>query len=169
MPPLPKSALALLLLCGGASPWVQARILQPDVPPPLPKLAAQPRQDQPRITETTENADVWVKRLQAQASAKNAAASWELGLLYFHGVGLNASPARAQELFTQAYRGGEQRAAAGLAVCSMQACSGPPDAAAARRWTAPSWRWAGGGACCCCRSISMRRARGPAYGVRCCG
>jgi uncharacterized protein len=131
-------ASALVLLLGLALPAMPAlaRVLQPDMPPPLPKLAAQPRQDQPRITEGGEASEAWIKRLQAQAAAKNAAAAWELGLLYFHGIGLNASTARAQELFASAYRAGERRAAAGLAVCAVQACSGPADPAAARRWTA---------------------------------
>jgi uncharacterized protein len=132
------AACAIALLLGLAVPGTpaRARVLQPDMPPPLPKLAAQPRQDQPRITDGGEASDAWIKRLQAQAAAKNAAAAWELGLLYFHGISLNASTARAQELFATAYRAGERRAAAGLAVCAVQACSGPADPAAARRWTA---------------------------------
>jgi uncharacterized protein len=133
-----SAASALALLMGLALPATpaHARILQPETPAPLPKLAAQPRRDQPRITDGGEASDAWIKRLQTQAAAKNAAAAWELGLLYFHGIGLSASTARAQELFVSAYRAGERRAAAGLAVCAVQACSGPADLAAARRWTA---------------------------------
>lgn len=65
------------------------------------------------------------------------AASWVLGLLYLHGIGVVLSPPEALMWFERAHAAGEHMASAGLAWCAIDGCSAPPNPAAARRWLAP--------------------------------
>ncbi|MDB5963896.1 MAG: hypothetical protein JWQ72_396 [Polaromonas sp.] len=68
-----------------------------------------------------------------RASPQQANAAWVLGLLYLHGIGVTASGPEAAAWFARARDLGEPLAAAGLAWCEINGCSGPPDPAAARR------------------------------------
>jgi uncharacterized protein len=74
----------------------------------------------------------------ASASAPGAVqagnAAWILGLLYLHGVGVGANSAEAATWFLRAHSLGEPLAAAGLAWCEIDGCTGPPNPPAARRW-----------------------------------
>ena len=71
-----------------------------------------------------------------RAGRAQANASWVLGLLYLHGIGVAASPANAATWFDRARTLGEPLASAGLAWCEIEGCKGPADPAAARRWIA---------------------------------
>lgn len=88
--------------------------------------------------------DIAVERVRAAALAtsvprqrgsRNAAsASWVLGLLYVHGIGVVANLADAFYWFKRADAMGEPLAAAGLAWCAIEGCMGVSDPEAARRW-----------------------------------
>lgn len=71
-----------------------------------------------------------------RARRAQANASWVLGLLYLHGIGVAASPADAATWFYRARTLGEPLASAGLAWCEIEGCKGPADPVAARRWIA---------------------------------
>ena len=71
-----------------------------------------------------------------RAASQQASAAWILGLLYLHGIGVAPAPAEAASWFARAYAQGEPLAAAGLAWCEIDGCSGAPNPAAARRWLA---------------------------------
>lgn len=71
-----------------------------------------------------------------RAGRAPANASWVLGLLYLHGIGVAASPADAVAWFDRARMLGEPLAPAGLAWCEIDGCRGPANPAAARRWIA---------------------------------
>ena len=102
---------------------------------------------------TSENArlDADVARLRAAALGQagsrplaagapnraQAQASWVLGLLYLHGIGVALNRPEAASWFKRAHALGEPLAAAGLAWCAIEGCTAPPDPAAARRWLAP--------------------------------
>ena len=102
---------------------------------------------------TSENAslDADVARLRATALGQagsrplaagapnraQAQASWVLGLLYVHGIGVPLNLPEAASWFKRAHALGEPLAAAGLAWCAIEGCNSPPDPAAARRWLAP--------------------------------
>ena len=76
--------------------------------------------------------------LQAPPGERNsrsqASASWVLGLVELHGIGLPANQADAASWFERAYRLGEPSAAAGLAWCEIEGCRGPPNPATAQLW-----------------------------------
>ena len=88
--------------------------------------------------------DTAIERLRAAALAtsaprqrgsRNAAsASWVLGLLYVHGIGVVINLADAAYWFERAYALGEPLAAAGLAWCAIEGCTKTPNPDAARRW-----------------------------------
>lgn len=85
-----------------------------------------------------------VARLRASArpgggrsSRSQGAASWILGMLYLHGIGVALSPSEAVQWFERAYALGEPLAAAGLAWCEIDGCRSPANPGAARRWLAP--------------------------------
>ena len=61
-------------------------------------------------------------------------AAWLLGLLALHGIGMPADPAQAQQWFAKARQWGHPLAAAGLAWCEIDGCTGAPHPAAARPW-----------------------------------
>lgn len=70
-----------------------------------------------------------------QRGSRNAAsASWVLGLLYVHGIGVVINLADAAYWFDRAYTLGEPLAAAGLAWCAIEGCTETPNPDAARRW-----------------------------------
>ena len=69
-----------------------------------------------------------------RAGRAQANASWVLGLLYLHGIGVAASTADAAAWFDRARMLGEPLAPAGLAWCEIDGCRGPANPAAARRW-----------------------------------
>lgn len=101
---------------------------------PAPRL---PASDNPVL-------DAEVARLRASAQAGGSrpgraqgTASWILGLLYLHGIGVTLNPADAALWFERAYALGEPLASAGLAWCEIDGCRNAADPAAARRWLAP--------------------------------
>lgn len=73
-------------------------------------------------------------RTQAQRKRSAAEAAWWLGLIYFHGTGVSQSPIQARQWFERAQALGHPLAPAGLAVCEIDGCVGPPDPQAARPW-----------------------------------
>jgi len=84
-----------------------------------------------------------LERLRAQANAapqgKSTAqrdAAWLLGLVTLHGSGTPADPAAAHQWFKRAHELGHPLAAAGLAWCAIDGCSGPPQPVAAAPWIA---------------------------------
>lgn len=75
-------------------------------------------------------ADGTANRVQAQAS-------WVLGLLHLHGIGVALNLPAAAAWFERAHALGEPLAAAGLAWCVIDGCTAPPNPSAARRWLVP--------------------------------
>lgn len=112
---------------------------------PLQPDTAQP--EVPRVDESLQKA---LARLRSDAtSSPNASdpaarspariarareASWLLGLLALHGIGMPVDTGQAQAWFVRAQRLGHPLAAAGLAWCAIEGCLGPPQPAAARPW-----------------------------------
>lgn len=101
---------------------------------PVPRL---PGSDNPAL-----DADIARLRANAQAgsgrsSRAQGTASWLLGLLYLHGIGVTLNAADAAVWFERAYALGEPLASAGLAWCEIDGCRSAADPAAARRWLAP--------------------------------
>ena len=85
-----------------------------------------------------------IARLRANVQAGNGrssraqgSASWVLGLLYLHGLGVPLNAADAAAWFERAYALGEPLASAGLAWCEIDGCRSAADPAAARRWLVP--------------------------------
>lgn len=101
---------------------------------PVPRL---PGSDNPAL-----EADIARLRANAQAgsgrtSRAQGTASWLLGLLYLHGIGVTLNAADAAVWFERAYALGEPLASAGLAWCEIDGCRSAADPAAARRWLVP--------------------------------
>lgn len=71
----------------------------------------------------------------AQRTQGNA--SWLLGLLYLHGIGVPLNPTEAAAWFERANALNEPLAPAGLAWCAIDGCRKQPDPAGARRWLIP--------------------------------
>ena len=63
-----------------------------------------------------------------------ARASWLMGLLTLHGIGVATDPASAAAWFERARLQGESMASAGLAWCDIDGCKAPANPAGARRW-----------------------------------
>ena len=90
--------------------------------------------------------DAEIARLRTSALASPAAgsrinrsaanASWVMGLLYAHGIGVVINLADAAFWFERAHALGEPLAAAGLAWCEIEGCKGSPKPDQARRWIA---------------------------------
>ena len=101
----------------------------------LPPLAVM-RPDDPK--RDAELAALRKAALQGVPDARNtrsqASASWVLGLVELHGIGLPANQADAAGWFERAYRLDEPLAAAGVAWCEIEGCRGAPNPAAARLW-----------------------------------
>lgn len=154
------SGLLCLGLCLGAA---QATVSTPPEPvfdgtppPPPPLRAADPTPETLRATETpppplqaggspsaleAEAARLRARALSAEPqpgriAREPARASWLLGLLYLHGIGVPASLGEAARWFERAHALGEPLAAAGLAWCEIEGCRDAPNPAAARRWIA---------------------------------
>ena len=72
----------------------------------------------------------------ARAGRTQANASWVMGLLYLHGIGMAANPVEAATWFERARVLGEPLAPAGLAWCEIEGCKQSPNPSAARRWIA---------------------------------
>lgn len=125
-------------------------------PATVPGIDPRPPGDQPSIvapavtkdsldarnTQQAQAVDRELRRLLRTAEAprtvgsttQSAQAAWTLGLIYLHGAGVRRDTALAQRWFEQAARfGREPWAYAGLAWCHLEACTGPPDPAAAAR------------------------------------
>jgi len=75
-------------------------------------------------------------RTRAQRLRSAAEAAWWLGLIYFHGTGVPQSSIQAQRWFERAQALGHPLAPAGVAMCEIDGCIGPPDPQAARPWIA---------------------------------
>ena len=69
-----------------------------------------------------------------RANQAQARASWLMGLLTLHGIGVAADSADAVSWFEQARLLGEPMANAGLAWCDIDGCKTAPNPALARRW-----------------------------------
>src|SRR3990167_5915152 len=120
----------------------------------LPPLAAPPvRSEAPAPLRVSPLSDPWVtaevERLKTQAmrvdpsaprkstarQRRNAAqAAWHLGLIHFHGAGVQQNLAQAQQWFARAQHLGHPLASAGLALCEIDGCTGPADPRAAMPW-----------------------------------
>ncbi|MDG5974620.1 Sel1 domain-containing protein repeat-containing protein [Hydrogenophaga taeniospiralis CCUG 15921] len=70
----------------------------------------------------------------AQQRRNAAQAAWYLGLIYFHGAGVQQNLPQAQQWFTKAHALGHPLASAGLAMCEIDGCVGPANPVAARPW-----------------------------------
>ena len=120
----------------------------------LPPLAVPPvRNEAPAPLRVSPLNDPWVtaeiERLKTQAMGvdlaaqgkstarqrRNAAqAAWHLGLIHFHGAGVQQNLAQAQQWFTRAHHLGHPLASAGLALCEIDGCTGPANPRAATPW-----------------------------------
>ncbi|MFP5467017.1 MAG: hypothetical protein ACLGG8_05745 [Gammaproteobacteria bacterium] len=98
--------------------------------------------------------DPWVtaelERLKAQASRGDASlrgskantqrrrsaaeAAWWLGLIHFHGAGVQQNAPQARQWFLRAHELGHPLASAGLAMCEIDGCNSPPNPMAAQPW-----------------------------------
>ena len=83
-----------------------------------------------------------LERLRAQASTTRQGktaqrdAAWMLGLVLLHGSGAPADPAAAHQWFKRAHELGHPLAAAGLAWCALDGCTGAPRPIEAAPWIA---------------------------------
>ena len=75
-------------------------------------------------------------RLSAAQRRASAEAAWWLGLIYFHGAGVQQSPLQARQWFLTASELGHPLAPAGMALCEIDGCSTPANPAAASPWIA---------------------------------
>lgn len=127
----------------------------PQRPPPGSTVTPSPEIDRAHVQPTAPAASggartpqlLALERLRAQANAapqgKTAQrstaqrdAAWLLGLVMLHGSGTTADPASAHQWFKRAHELGHPLAAAGLAWCAIDGCSGPPQPVAASPWIA---------------------------------
>lgn len=109
--------------------------------PPMPDVSvSQPALRMPSLDNPALNAAVEQLRASALAtslpgqrgSRRAANASWVLGLLHVHGIGVVTNLADAAYWFTRANALGEPLASAGLAWCAIEGCAGPPNPEAGR-------------------------------------
>ena len=110
--------------------------------PPMPGLSVSqpvlrlPSSDNPALDTAVERlrASALATSIPGQRGSRNAAnASWVLGLLYVHGIGVVTNLADAAYWFMRASALGEPLASAGLAWCAIEGCTGAPDPESARR------------------------------------
>ena len=137
---------------------IQAAPLQPDAPQlqapaPLPPRVSR---DRPEVLRVAPLSDPWaiaeIERLKTLALRNDlgtssqlartqrrrsaAEASWWLGLIHSHGAGVAQNPIQARQWFERARVLGHPLAPAGLALCEIDGCTGPPNPSAARPWIA---------------------------------
>ena len=113
-----------------------AALPMPDMSVSRPVLRL-PGSDNPALDTAVERLRVaaLATSIPRQRGSRNAAnASWVLGLLYVHGIGVVTNLADAAYWFKRADALGEPLAAAGLAWCAIEGCTGTPDPDAGRRW-----------------------------------
>jgi TPR repeat protein len=130
------TALALALAAGFLFAGAAAQAPTQDVAPPALD-PAQLRETAPRTTEPPDaSRERAVQRLRAAAArpATTRDATWLLGLLALHGIGMPQDSAQALTWFQRARQLGHPLAPAGLAWCAIDGCAGAPQPAAARRW-----------------------------------
>lgn len=131
-----------------AAPTPVAPLRADNLPAPALRAGNSATSPSPKLQGADNPAlDAQIARLRANAlnspanSARNiraqANASWILGLLYLHGIGVATSPAEAASWFERARALGEPLAPAGLAWCEIEGCKNSPDPSAARRWIVP--------------------------------
>ena len=110
--------------------------------PPMPDMSVSrpvlrlPGSDNPALDTAVERlrASALATSLPGQRGSRNAAnASWVLGLLYVHGIGVVTNLADAAYWFARANALGEPLASAGLAWCAIEGCTSAPTPEAARR------------------------------------
>lgn len=141
------ACLAHALCVAGVLPGVAAEPVpaQPEITLVQPGEPHQP--ELPRVDVNLQKA---IERLRAEATAapngsdpaarspariaRARDASWLLGLLALHGIGMPVDTGQAQAWFVRAQRLGHPMASAGLAWCAIEGCLGPPQPAAARPW-----------------------------------
>ena len=107
----------------------------PDIRVSRPVLRL-PGSDNPALDTAVERlrASALATSIPGQRGSRNAAnASWVLGLLYVHGIGVVTNLADAAYWFMRASALGEPLASAGLAWCAIEGCTSAPDPEAARR------------------------------------
>lgn len=123
------------------------------LPPPSTVAPVQREAEAPATLQVSPLTDPWVtaevERLKTQAmrvdpAARGAStarqrrdaaqAAWHLGLIYFHGAGVQQNLPQAQQWFTKAQALGHPLASAGLAMCEIDGCAGPANPLAARPW-----------------------------------
>lgn len=111
-----------------ASPMPDVRVGQP----PL----RMPGRDNPALYAAVERlrASALATSIPGQRGSRRAAnASWVLGLLYVHGIGVVTNLADAAYWFMRASALGEPLASAGLAWCAIEGCTASPEPEAGRR------------------------------------
>lgn len=134
----------------GVAMGVTAASAAPVVVAPEEIAPVQPTEPvQPELPRADEDLQRALARLRTEATAapgSDAAsrspariarardASWLLGLLALHGIGMPIDPGQAQAWFVRAQRLGHPLAPAGLAWCAIEGCLGPPQPTAARPW-----------------------------------
>jgi TPR repeat protein len=89
-----------------------------------------------RMKVTASRAGPDARQITPKDREAAAEAAWWLGLIYLHGAGTSLDPVQAQQWFSKAQRLGHPMAAAGLALCAIEGCSGAPSMAEARTWIA---------------------------------
>lgn len=116
----------------GSSVTPSPEIDRSQVQPTAPALSGGARTPQSQALEQL-RAQAGATR-QGKAAQRDAA--WLLGLVTLHGSGTPADPAAAHQWFKRAHELGHPLAAAGLAWCAIDGCSGPPQPIAAAPWIA---------------------------------
>lgn len=107
------------------------------------------QQEAPEPMRVSPLSEPWVtaelERLKVQASLRGgtvspqrrrsaAEAAWWLGLIHFHGAGVQQNAPQAKQWFLRAHELGHPLAPAGLAMCEIDGCASPPNPVAARPW-----------------------------------
>lgn len=113
---IPQQAPETLRVTPVADPWVAAEVER------LKSVAA-------KAGNATRGS-----RLSTTQRRAAAEAAWHLGLIYFHGAGVPQNAMQAHRWFERAQEGGHPLAAAGMAMCAIDGCSGPADPHAAAPW-----------------------------------
>lgn len=121
----------------------------PQRAPPGSSVAPSPEIDRsqvqptaPALSGTGSPQSQALEQLRGQANATRQGkaaqrdAAWMLGLVLLHGAGTPADAAAAHQWFKRAHELGHPLAAAGLAWCAIDGCSGPPQPIAAAPWIA---------------------------------